>query len=472
MLFNSLEFAVFFAVVYGLYLVLQRRAQNGLLLVASYVFYGAWDWKFLGLIALSTVIDYGLGLAIHRSDDPRRRKRLVVCSLVSNLGILATFKYAGFFAESFADLAGLAGWQVEPWVLDVVLPVGISFYTFQTLSYTIDVYRGTLKPTRSFLDFALFVAFFPQLVAGPIERASRLLPQILKPRKLDWGRFGSGCWLVLAGTFKKVVVADNLARCVNLIYGNAEEATGLEIAVATYAFAWQIYCDFSGYTDVARGIARLMGFDLMLNFNLPYLATNPSEFWRRWHISLSTWLRDYLYISLGGNRGGGWLTYRNLGLTMLLGGLWHGAAWTYVLWGAYQGALLIGHRLLEPVLRRLAPKGPMLSRGWWLVRVLFMFQLACLGWMIFRAESVPQLGVLLTRLVSAPGLGILDAWWKPLAVLILPLASFQLIQHVTGRLDTILRWPLVLRSVVYAGIVLAIFVLGENGGSPFIYFQF
>ncbi len=471
MLFNSLEFAVFFVVVYALYLVLPRRPQNLLLLVASYVFYGAWDWRFLALIALSTVIDYTLGLGIQGTDDAAKRKRYVLLSLVSNLGILGVFKYAGFFSRGFADLAALAGWQVQPWVLEIVLPVGISFYTFQTLSYTIDIYRGQLKATRSFLDFALFVAFFPQLVAGPIERASRLLPQVLEKRRVDWGRFGSGCWLVLAGTFKKVVVADNLSRCVDLVYSNADDATGLQVAFATYAFAWQIYCDFSGYTDVARGIARMMGFDLMLNFNLPYLAVNPSDFWRRWHISLSTWLRDYLYISLGGNRGGPWKTYRNLGLTMLLGGLWHGAAWTYVVWGAYQGALLIVHRLCSPWLERLAPTGAIGARLWWLVRVVVMFQLACLGWMIFRAESLPQLGTLLSRL-PVGGVGMLDEWWLPFTYLVVPLAGFQVIQAASGRLDTILRWPAPVRGVVYAVVFYAIVLLGEDGGSPFIYFQF
>lgn len=472
MLFNSLQFAPFFLVVYIVYLALRRRAQNRWLLVASYVFYGAWDWRFLGLIALSTVIDYSIALAMASSDEPSRRKRLLTVSLVSNLGILGFFKYANFFSASFAELMDSFGVEMQPWMLDIVLPVGISFYTFQTLSYTIDVYRRQLQPTRDFLDFALFVAFFPQLVAGPIERASRLLPQILKPRHVSWEGSGSGCWLILAGTFKKVVVADNIGRLVDLVYGDPDASTGIEVIVATWAFAWQIYCDFSGYTDVARGLSRLMGFELMLNFNLPYLALNPADFWRRWHISLSTWLRDYLYISLGGNRCGSLFTYRNLGLTMLLGGLWHGAAWTYVLWGAYQGTLLIGHRLARPLLAGIAPRSALAIRAWWLLRVVVMFQLACVGWMIFRADSFSHLGALAGRVLSDWEPGQLGAWLPGLALLILPLAGFQVLQGASRQLETILRWPAPLRVFSYVVIVFAIVILGEDHGAPFIYFQF
>ena len=472
MLFNSLEFALFLAVVYGLYLLLGRRGQNRWLLLASYVFYGAWDSRFLLLIVVSTLIDYTIGLKLGASDDPRRRKRLVLVSLVANLGILGFFKYADFFSRSFADLMLLFGVTVEPWLLDVVLPVGISFYTFQTLSYTIDVYRRDLEPTRDLLDFGLYVSFFPQLVAGPIERASRLMPQILERRQVTWGGFGSGCWLILAGTVKKVVIADRLSALVDGVYGQPDVATGFEVVLATWAFAWQIYCDFSGYTDVARGVARLMGFDLMVNFRLPYLAVNPSDFWRRWHISLSTWLRDYLYIPLGGNRGGPWGTYRNLFLTMVLGGLWHGAAWTFVIWGVYQGALLIGHRLLEPTLKRLAPAGGVGATVWWVVRVLVMFQLACVGWMIFRAEDLAQLTGLLAALSRGFAMGDAALWLEPAAWLILPLFAFQWLQEYRKDLELILTWPAVLRTAVYVVLVFAIILLGEDGGSPFLYFQF
>jgi len=470
--FNSLEFAAFLVVVYAVYRGCGQRLQNRWLLLASYVFYGAWDWRFLGLILLSTVIDYRVGLGLAATSQPRRRQRLVTLSVVANLGILALFKYADFFATGLSQLLATVGLEIAPGSLGLVLPVGISFYTFQTLSYTLDIYRRKLEPTRDFLDFALFVAFFPQLVAGPIERASRLLPQIVERRQITWQGTNSGAWLVMSGIFKKVVVADNLAAMVDLVYARPGAASGLEILLATYAFAWQIYCDFSGYSDVARGICRLLGFELMLNFNLPYLALNPPDFWRRWHISLSTWLRDYLYIPLGGNRGGSWRTYRNLALTMLLGGLWHGAAWTFLVWGAYQGALLIGHRLLRPMLARLAPSSIAGRHAWRALRVLGMFHLTVLGWMIFRADSLAQLGTLIARLFTAPGAGMTPQWWLPLAVLVGPLMAFQAIQASSGDLESVLSWRWPLRTLVYAGVFLLIVTLGEDFGAPFIYFQF
>jgi len=472
MLFNSLQFAVFFLLVYGVYLALSRRAQNRWLLLASYLFYAAWDWRFLGLIVASTVIDYSVGLAIAASDDSSRRKRLVGLSVVANLGMLATFKYAGFFAAGFADLLGTVDIVAAPWMLDVGLPVGISFYTFQTMSYAIDVYRGQLKPTRDLADFALFVAFFPQLVAGPIERASRLLPQILSPRTPSWSGFGSGCWLILSGLVKKVVIADNLAHLVDRIYSDPGQATGVEVVIATWAFAWQIYCDFSGYSDIARGTSRLMGFELMVNFQLPYLSTSPAEFWRRWHISLSTWLRDYLYIPLGGNRLGALLTYRNLALTMLLGGLWHGAAWTYVVWGAYQGLLLMAHRSLRPVLALLTPSSAFGKGLWFTVRVVCMFQLICLGWMVFRADSLAHLGELLSRLTTGFELGGALRWWPSLVTLVVPLALYQLVQFARRDDEVLLRWWGPVRTAVYLILFYAMVLLGEDHGESFIYFQF
>ncbi|MDH5528867.1 MAG: MBOAT family protein, partial [Paracoccaceae bacterium] len=321
MLFSELTFWAFFAIVMAAYLVLPHKAQNRMLLVASYVFYAAWDWRFLSLILLSTFVDYLVGLALAGTEDERRRKRLLWLSLGINLGMLAVFKYLGFFIDSFqAMLAGI-GYEADPLILSIVLPVGISFYTFQTLSYTIDVYRRELKPTRDFLDFALFVAFFPQLVAGPIERAKNLLPNIEMPRVMSWENISRGAVLCLLGLIKKIVIADGLAPSVDAIYSSPDPSR-LDILLATWFFAIQIYCDFSGYTDIARGVAKMLGFGLMRNFAQPYFAANPQEFWRRWHISLSTWLRDYLYISLGGNRGGRWSTYRNLMATMTLGGLW------------------------------------------------------------------------------------------------------------------------------------------------------
>ena len=342
MLFHSLAFAIFFPLVLALYMLLLRRrllAQNVLLLLASYIFYGWWDWRFLSLIWLSTIIDYCCGLALDRRQaaaetasaaatqtepayqyQPRTRKLILTVSLVANLGLLGFFKYCDFFIASFAELLQSVGFHSEPRLLNIILPVGISFYTFQTLSYTIDVYRGQLRAHRSLLEFAVFVAFFPQLVAGPIVRARDFLPQIAKPRRIDLEQIYQGCYAIFWGLFKKIVIADNLANLiVDPVFKDPDTVYGGMVLVAVYAFAFQIYCDFSGYTDIARGCARIMGIDINLNFNLPYFATNPVEFWRRWHISLSSWLRDYLYIPLGGSRRGTRRTCINLMLTMISG---------------------------------------------------------------------------------------------------------------------------------------------------------
>ncbi len=472
MLFNSLSFALFFAAVLALAPALRHRGQNLFLLVASYLFYAAWDWRFLGLLWLSTAVDFAIGLALGRARDARARRRLVVASLVVNLGILAAFKYAGFFARSLAALLLPLGLSLPPLALQVVLPVGISFYTFQSLSYTIDVYRGRVAPVPSLLDFALYVAFFPQLVAGPIERAAHLLPQVQAPRRIRAAQLGSGAWLVLFGLFKKAVVADNLAVLVDAVYAPAASPTGPEVLLATYAFAFQIYCDFSGYTDIARGVARCLGFELMRNFDLPYLAASPREFWRRWHISLSTWLRDYLYIPLGGSRGGAARTQRNLALTMLLGGLWHGAAWTFVLWGAWHGALLCAQRALDPALARLAPRGPAAARAWRAWGVLLTFHLVCAGWLLFRAESLAHAGALCAALASTPVAGLAGSWLLPFGALLAPLALIELAQARSGDPEAVLRWPLPLRALVYAGVFAGLVLLGEDFGEPFLYFQF
>ncbi len=466
--FASLEFALFFLLVLGLYYALPHRAQNRMLLLASYVFYAAWDARFCLLLALSTLVDFAVGRALGAETDPRARKRLVLASLLTNLGILGFFKYVGFFAEGLADLVGVFGVTLSSFTLDVVLPVGISFYTFQTLSYTLDIYRSRLEPTRGFFDFALFVAFFPQLVAGPIERARRLLPQVETARSIESAGFNSGAWLVLWGYFKKVVIADNLAVIVDAVYRPGSDPTSGEIILATWAFAWQIYCDFSGYSDIARGIARMLGFELMLNFNLPYAARNPAEFWRRWHISLSTWLRDYLYISLGGNRRGSWMTWRNLFLTMVIGGLWHGAAWPFVFWGAYHGLLLMGHRAWREWRGVEAD-----ATGWRGALSCFVwFQFVSLGWLLFRAESLGQVVDLLGRLVSAFEWGMAARWWGPFVSLLAPLVLFQLAQWRWRDLDVVVRLPMLARGCVYAGLGLGVLILGEQIGQPFIYFQF
>ena len=476
MIFNSLEFGVFFVLVLGVYVALarvsSRRPQNLLLLLASYLFYGAWDWRFLGLIWISTAVDYWVGLRLHQSTDAAIRKRWVTLSLITNLGILGFFKYAGFFVDSLTALLRSMGVTADLGTLDIVLPVGISFYTFQTLSYTVDIYRRRLEPTRDLLDFALFVAFFPQLVAGPIERATRLLPQIAGERQMTWQRLSDGSWLIFWGLFKKVVIGDNLGGLVNIVYAPGVDPFAPEVILATYAFALQIYCDFSGYTDIARGVAKILGFELMLNFNLPYFALNPADFWRRWHISLSTWLRDYLYISLGGNRQGTLMTYRNLALTMLLGGLWHGAAWTFVVWGAYQGLLLIVHRVAAPGLSRIAPSGNLGQDLWRGMSRIVTFQFVCVGWMIFRAESVGQIGDLLGSLAGPWELGLVSQWWLPFAVLATPLVLMQICQFATDDLDVVKRLPVWLRAPLYVGLFFTLVLMGEDFGQPFIYFQF
>jgi D-alanyl-lipoteichoic acid acyltransferase DltB (MBOAT superfamily) len=346
MVFNSLQFLWFFLVVYALYRLLPavapagraHRAQNWLLLVASYYFYGSWDWRFLGLLIASTVIDYFCALYIDRRQEPRRRRMVMWLSIGFNLSVLGFFKYFNFFADNLHALFAAMGWQLDFVTLRVLLPIGISFYTFVTMSYVIDVYRREILPTRNLLDFAVFVAYFPHLVAGPILRATALLPQISQPRRITHAQVRDGLWLIAWGFFQKIFVADNLAPLSALAFAPDAHLTGVNVLLGTYAFAFQIYGDFAGYSNIARGTSKLMGIELMENFRFPYFVVTPQAFWRNWHISLSTWLRDYLHF-LGGNRGTAWQTRRNLLLTMILGGLWHGAAWTFVLW-PHQGLLL------------------------------------------------------------------------------------------------------------------------------------
>ncbi|MBI3866659.1 MAG: MBOAT family protein [Planctomycetia bacterium] len=469
MLFNSFDFLLFFAVVFCVQYVLPFRPRNIFLLIASYFFYGCWDWRFLLLIFLSTVIDYFCSLAMDRHDGPLRKRWLVV-SCISNLGILGFFKYFNFFVSSADQLLTSLGLSAPQWHLNVVLPVGVSFYTFQALSYTIDVYRRKLKPLRNFLDFALYVTLFPQLVAGPIERGAHLAQQVTRKTPISWADIYDGSWLILKGLFKKAVIADNLAPIVDAVFTNST-ADGLDVLLGIYAFAFQIYGDFSGYSDIARGTARWMGYDLMLNFRLPYFAIDPSDFWSRWHISLSSWLRDYLYIPLGGNRGSAFSTYRNLMLTMLLGGLWHGAAWTFILWGAFHGAILVAFRLLREH-DLIAASVPKLSPAW-LGRVLLMFHLTCVSWLLFRANSFEQLSRL-TGALCSPWYGsemTAHYLWK-LLLLCVPLLCVHLAEELAGDLNLVRRLSLLPRALVYATTIIAILTIGSFGGREFIYFQF
>ena len=384
MIFHSLDFVVFFLVTTVVYWQLPHRAQNVLLLVASYVFYGWIHPWFLYLIAATTVVDYWAGRAME--DRPTSKGWLLGASVAANLGLLGTFKYFNFFADGVQTVLAAFGLNVSVPTLALMLPVGISFYTFQELSYTIGVYRGTLRARRDFLDFAVFVCFFPQLVAGPIERAAHLLPQVERPRVWSWAQAQDAFFLILWGYFKKLVVADNAGVIANKVFA-LQEPGFFVLWAGVFAFAIQIYGDFSAYSDIARGTARWLGFDLMRNFDHPYMARGPVEFWRRWHISLSTWFRDYVYVPLGGSRGGPLKTYRNLFATFLISGLWHGASWNFVLWGAYHGTLVVISRILGGRERPVKPAQP------WLVplQVAGMFALTCVGWLMFRETDTHML---------------------------------------------------------------------------------
>ncbi len=472
MVFNSREFAQFFAILWPTYWVLRRfpRAQNVLLLGAGYYFYGCASPKFLRLLIASTLMDYACGLWVDHAQGPRKRKAIVALSMALNLGFLGYFKYYNFFAESFHDLFVSMGVPVPLHHFNVILPAGISFYTFQSMSYVIDVYRGDIKPTRNPVQFAAFVSFFPHLVAGPIMRPTTLLPQIANRRRFDLAQIQSGSYLIFWGLFKKVVIADNLEKMVRVLFAR-NALDGGEALLAIYAFAFQIYCDFSGYTDIARGVARCLGFELGLNFNLPYFATSPRDFWNRWHISLSQWLRDYLYIPLGGSRGGTLLTYRNLLLTMVLGGFWHGAKWTFIVWGLYHGILLVGHRMLSPWLERVAPRSPSGKALWTVLAMVVTFHLVCGGWLLFRAETLSQAIAMGTAVATQPTLPP-TALVSRFLLLVLPLLAVQLVQYQRQDLEVVLRFPWYARSVFYTLCFYAIVLGGEFGGQQFIYFQF
>ncbi len=473
MQFNSYQFALFFAALFPSYWLLAnwRRAQNVLLLGAGYSFYACWDARFLALLVLSTLADYACGLWIDRFESRPARRLTLGVSIALNLGVLGYFKYYNFFAESLQALLLHAGVALPLKHLNVVLPIGISFYTFQSMSYVIDVYRREIKPTRNLVQFAAFVSFFPHLVAGPIMRATSLLPQISSRRRFDWRQFHEGSYLIFWGLVKKVVVADNLALIVNDLFGRWQSLDGGLSLLAVYAFAFQIYGDFSGYSDMARGVGKCLGFEIPLNFNLPYFATSPRDFWNRWHISLSHWLRDYLYIPLGGSRNCTLITSRNVMLTMILGGLWHGAAWTFAAWGFYHGLLLVAHRLATPWLDRVKPRDPVDRACWKGLRIFVTFHLVCAGWLLFRAESMDQATGMLSAFFSRPAIP-LARYLVPVASLVIPLWIVQLVQYRANDLNVIARTPWYVRSGFYTACFYAIVLAGQFGGQQFIYFQF
>lgn len=471
MLFNSTVFLIYLPIVLLVYYALSHRWQNAWLLGCSYFFYGWWDWRFCSLLAISTIVDYVC--AIRMDEGPvHHRRRWLQFSIMTNLGILGFFKYFNFFIDTAAELLAVLGFQAHLPTLRIILPVGISFYTFQTMSYTIDVYRGDLKATRNFLDFSLYVAFFPQLVAGPIERATHLLKQFAAPRVVTRGMIEGGCFLMLVGYFRKVVIADGVAPLVNTIFGSAANAGWIELLAGAALFAIQIYGDFAGYSDIARGASRLLGIELMINFRQPYLSQNITEFWRRWHISLSTWLRDYLYIPLGGNRGGTVQTYRNLIITMLLGGLWHGARWNFVIWGGLHGLYLAVHKwMLTRRGRRISGDEPM--RWGSIPNVLCTFCFVCVAWVFFRASTLHE------AMTYFQGIATLRNTYLIPSLLLVKLVFYGVLVALTDwpaysykQQEGMLNWAWPVRGVAYALMLFALILLKPTDDTPFLYFQF
>lgn len=483
MLFNSIEFLIFFPVVAAIFFALPQRFRQVFLLAASYYFYMCWKAEYAILILVSTLIDYVAALRMGKTTEKSARTKYLILSLAANLGILFAFKYANFFNESiravlqqFNIFYGFPGF-------DWLLPVGISFYTFQSMSYTIDVYRGEKEPERRFTTFALYVAFFPQLVAGPIERSVRLLPQLDRTVRFDYDRLISGLRLMLWGFFKKVVIADRLAIYVNQVYNSPGEYQGFTLLLATYFFAFQIYCDFSGYSDIAIGTARIMGYDLMLNFRQPYFSQSISEFWKRWHISLSSWFKDYLYIPLGGNRVSKPRWYFNLLAVFLVSGLWHGANWTFALWGFLHGFYLVFSIWTQKAREAMAgllkiDRFPLLQRG---LKIFLTFHLVCFAWVFFRANSVAEAFLILRNLLrldfSPAGLAAINValgWGELLIALgsILLLEVYHLLER-TGRLKIlVLGQPRTFRWAIYYALILGIVFFGVFNHTEFIYFQF
>lgn len=475
MLFNSIEFLFFLPIVFVLYWFVfnkQLRAQNILLLLASYLFYGWWDWRFLFLLLISTCLDYFVALAIQNSQDVSKRKLFLGISLIGNLGMLGFFKYYNFFVQSWIDAWSSIGVTMEATTLNVILPVGISFYTFQTLSYTIDVYRNEMKPTKNFIDFAAFVTFFPQLVAGPIERASHLLPQFYKSRVFDYQNAVLGCKLIVWGMFKKVVVADNCAFFVTKIFDNPEAYSSGELFVGMVFFAFQIYGDFSGYSDIAIGLSKLFGFDLMVNFKFPYFSRDIAEFWRRWHISLSTWFRDYIYIPLGGSKGTMGLQIRNVMIIFLVSGFWHGANWTYVVWGVFHAVLFLPLLLFNVNRSHLITK----SYGWIdFAKISATFFIVCVGWVFFRADSIASAFQYLAHMFELKRLSLSLFYSTNANLMIFALSTLAIMIVSLQELIWVINKREVpkLSSVGTLILVLLIFFMGSfKNQMDFIYFQF
>ena len=482
MFFNSLSFAIFLPVVFVLYWFVTNKSlklQNLLLLLASYFFYACWDWRFMFLLMFSTLLDYFTGLKMEDTQTKKGKRFWLWLSIIVNLGFLGVFKYYNFFADSFAEAVSHIGWQVSPLMIKVILPVGISFYTFHGLSYVIDVYNSKVKAERNVVDYAVFVSFFPLLVAGPIERATHLLPQIKRERTFEYGKAVDGMRQILWGLFKKIVIADNCAEFADQIFNNSADMGGSTLVVGAVFFAFQIYCDFSGYSDIALGTARLFGIDLLRNFAFPYFSRDIAEFWRRWHISLSSWFRDYLYIPLGGSKGGNWMSARNIFIIFIVSGFWHGANWTFIIWG-FLNALFIMPSIIIKTNRNnmeIVAKGNLFPGAKEFFQIVATFALTVFAWIFFRAESVGHAfnyisGIFTSSFFSLPHFSGMGR-----AYVIVILVFFFILIEWLGREEQFaiaklgLKWKPLARYAMYYAIIIAIFWF-QGKEKQFIYFQF
>ena len=486
MLFNSIDFAIFLPTIFILYWFVTNKnlkSQNLLIVIASYIFYGWWDWRFLSLIIFSTVIDYLIGISLSKQENKNKRKGLLWTSILVNLGFLGFFKYYNFFLDNFITAFSFFGTEIQANSLNIILPVGISFYTFQTLSYTIDVYKEKLEPTKNFIAFSAFVSFFPQLVAGPIERASNLLPQFYTKRHFDYSKAVDGMRQILWGLFKKVVIADNCAKYANIIFNNSSEYSGSTLVLGAIFFTFQIYGDFSGYSDIAIGTSRLFGFNLKQNFAFPYFSRDIAEFWRRWHISLSTWFRDYLYIPLGGSRGGTWNKIRNVFIIFIVSGFWHGANWTFIVWGALNALYFLPVFITNKNRSNLdvVAQGKYLPSIKELLLMLLTFGLTVFAWIFFRAENMSHAFNYIYEMFF--GMNEYINYYKTYRYIyklgvpfIIIFLSFLIIEWL-GREQQFalaqieLKWRKLFRHLLYYTIIIAIFWFSIKE-QQFIYFQF
>jgi alginate O-acetyltransferase complex protein AlgI len=481
MLFNSFSFAIFLPIVFVLYWFVMNKSlklQNILLLVASYYFYSCWDYRFLFLLIFSTVLDYATGIKMYEAKTESLKKFWFWLSIIINLGFLGVFKYYNFFADSFSDALSLIGFQAGFVTLNVILPVGISFYTFHGLSYVIDIYKNRIKPERNFIDYSLFVSFFPLLVAGPIERATHLLPQIKSKRAFNYSQALDGLRQILWGLFKKIVIADNCAQYANMIFNNSGDYSGSTLVLGALFFTFQIYCDFSGYSDIALGTARLFGVELLRNFAYPYFSRDIAEFWRRWHISLSSWFRDYLYIPLGGSKGGIWMKIRNTFIIFLVSGFWHGANWTFLIWGALNAIYFLPLLLLNLNRDNLetVAQGKIFPTFKEIFSIIITFSLTVFAWIFFRAASVDHAIEYIGGIFSKSLLSIPSVETKAYLILFVVLI-FMMVEWI-GReyrygIEFVkkIKSPIA-RIVLYYTIIIMILVLGNFTENEFIYFQF